>query len=90
MISLFFQISPSDYAEAVRSTTSPDRFALRIVSFQPQGETFVYLPEVTLNELTVFASVLHLTFLPGINSLEHLRQNARPSGLYTVAYGRYY
>ncbi len=73
MTSVYFQISDTDFLEALRIHNSPKDFALRIVTFKTGTEQYVYLPETTVNELTVLASILRIPIVSGIRNINDLR-----------------
>lgn len=74
MTSIFFQISPTDYLEAAKIHDRGGKdYAIRIVSFAGGRQHYVYLPEVTLNELSLLASILNLKLVPTYNRLTDLR-----------------
>ena len=73
MTSIFFQISRFDFVEAAKIYGS-DSFGLRIVSFGSGRENYVYLPEVTLNELSMLVSILRLRLITGIRHVDELRK----------------
>lgn len=76
MTSIFFQISRTDFLEASRIHQNYNKqFALRIVSLRYGIETFVYLPEVTLNELSILANIFQVIILPDIRSLDQLKRS---------------
>ncbi|AQN68201.1 hypothetical protein [Saudi moumouvirus] len=72
MSSVFFQISPFNYLEASRTHSRYKDFALRIITYKEDGMHFVYLPEVTLDELSVLASILQAKILPNISNYRYL------------------
>ncbi|XWV26515.1 hypothetical protein QJ857_gp0552 [Tupanvirus soda lake] len=73
MSSVFFQISNFDFLEASRIYGSNKDFAIRIVSINDRGrENIVYLPEVTINELSMLAGILRLRLLHGIRNINEL------------------
>jgi hypothetical protein len=75
MSSIFFQISKNDFVEASRTFHIPGKeFGVRIVSFQNGIPIFVYLPEMTLNELSVLASILKVRIVPNINQISGLQK----------------
>lgn len=68
MSSVFFQISGTDFLEATKIYDNPGKeFAMRIITFKNGKESFVFLPDVTLNELSVLASILKLRIIPNFN-----------------------
>ncbi len=81
MSSVFFQISRFDFMEAGKIYGSNNEFGLRIVSFNNGQENYVYLPEVTLNELSLLVSLLRLRLVPGVKTVYDLRK---------YAFGTYY
>lgn len=84
-MSIFFQLSKSDFVEAFKYRDGRDQyFNLRIISFQGGREFFIYLPDVTLSELSVFASILRLRIIPDFRHLDDLR-----SYLYNISHRRY-
>lgn len=73
MSSIFFQISSTDFLEASKIYDHPGKeFALRIITFQSGKEYFIFLPDVTLNELSVLASILKLRIVPNARYLDDL------------------
>ena len=75
MSSVFFRISNTDFLEAARVYDHPSKeFAIRIVSFGNGKENYVYLPEVTLNELSLLATILRLQLIPNYGHLADLRR----------------
>lgn len=83
MSSIFFQISKNDFLEASKMYGNASKeFGLRIISFQNGRENYVYLPEVTLNELSVLASILRLAIVPNIRNLDEFHKY-----LYSGYYG---
>lgn len=74
MSSVFFQISPTDYVEAARVPGGRKEFAMRIVSFANGMVNFVYLPEVSLNELSLLVSILNAYLLPNTRSIHDLQK----------------
>jgi uncharacterized protein YerC len=75
MSSIFFQISGIDFIEAVKIYDNPGKqFALRIITFQNGREYFVFLPDVTLNELSVLASILRLQIIPTLRNHDDFRR----------------
>ena len=76
MTNIFFQFSNGNYLQAMRVYDNPGKdFAIRIVSFHNGQENYFYLPDVTLNELSILASILHLKFLPNLNTSNDMRNN---------------
>lgn len=74
MTSIFFQISATDYLEAAQIYNRPGKeYAIRIVSFSGGRQHYVYLPEVSLNELSLLASILNLKLVPTYHRLTDLR-----------------
>ena len=64
MTSIFFQISPIDYLEAAKIyNRSGKDYAIRIVSLVGGQQRYVYLPEVSLNELSLLTSILNLKMM---------------------------
>lgn len=75
MSSIFFQISRYEFLEAAKIYDVPSKeFALRIISFQSDRENYVFLPEVTMNELSILASIMRLKIVPGFRHLDDLRR----------------
>lgn len=75
MSSFFFQISGKDFLEAAKIYDNPGKhFALRIITFQNGKEHFIYLPDVTLNELSILASILKLKILPTFKHYDDLKR----------------
>ncbi len=74
MTNVFFQFSNGDYLQAMRVYDNPGKdFAIRIVTFRNGQENYIYLPDVTLNELSVLASILRLKILPNLTTSNDLR-----------------
>lgn len=74
MTSIFFQISGTDYLEAAKIYDRVGKdYAIRIVSFKNGRENHVYLPEVSINELSMLASILNLKLVPTYNRVGDLR-----------------
>ena len=82
MTSVFFQISRNDFLEASRTYSRNKEFALRIVSFNNGIENYVYLPEVSLNELSLLATILRVRLVPGYNDVNQLRKYIYGSSYY--------
>ena len=76
MTSIFFQISNKDFLEAskIYNMYNNKQFAIRIISFQNGMENIIYLPEVTLDELSVLASIFRVKIIPNLRSLDDLRR----------------
>ena len=73
MSSIFFQISHKDFLEASKIYGGHKDFGLRIISFDNYGKLhFVYLREVTINELSILASILGLAILTNIQNTNDL------------------
>lgn len=73
MVSIFFQISNKDYLEAMKVYDHPGKeFALRIVSFNGGMVNYVYLNDVSLQELSLLASILRLRVVSGLTSVNQL------------------
>ena len=75
MASLFFQISRTDFLEALKIYDNPYKdYALRIVSFDNRREHVVYLPPVNLTELSVLVSILGLRMIPSFKHIDDVRR----------------
>ena len=74
MTSAFFQISSKEYLQALRIYDNPGKdFALRIITSQNGLDNYIYLPDVTLHELGILASILQLKMMPNIRHVSDLR-----------------
>ncbi len=74
MSSVFFQISNKEFLQALKIYDNPGKeFALRIISFHNGLENYTHLPDVTLNELSVLASILGLRMIPNLKHTGDLR-----------------
>jgi hypothetical protein len=82
MNSVFFQISRFDFLEAGKIYGGRNEFGLRIISFGGGRENYVYLPEVTLNELSMLVAILRLSLIPGIRNLDELRKQVYQTAYY--------
>jgi hypothetical protein len=74
MSSVFFRISDRDYIEASRTYGRTDKqYGVRIISFQNGMRNIVYLPEMSLDELTFFVALLHGQLVSGLRQLDDLQ-----------------
>ena len=71
---VFFQISRTDYIEASEIYHSYRTFGVRIVSFQHNVPIFVYLPEMTINELSILSGLLRTRLMSNIHSIDQLQR----------------
>ena len=75
MASIFFQISRTDFLEASKIYgIGGKEFGLRVVSFQNGIPIFVYLPEVSLSELSILASIMRVRIVPNLRRIEDLQK----------------
>jgi len=75
MSSIFFQISGTDFLEAIKLSDYPaEQFALRIVSFKNGTECIVYLPDVSIAQLSTLASIFRVKIVPNFRHLDDLRR----------------
>lgn len=74
MTSIFFQISKNDFIEASKIYGIPGKeFGVRIISFRNGVPIYVFLPEMSLNELSVLASILRVRIIPNIRHVNDLQ-----------------
>lgn len=82
MSSIFFQITPNDFLEAARVYNGTGKeFAIRIVSQKNGKLHFVYLPEVTLSELSLLVSIFRARIVQNMYSVNNLQRQ-----LYDIYY----
>lgn len=75
MSSIFFQISRTDYIEAAKVYGyGGNKYGIRIISFQSGIPFYVYLPEMTIEELSVLCSVLKVRVVPDIRLFGDLQK----------------
>ena len=75
MMSIFFQISSTDFLEALKTNDTYGReFILRMISFRNGMETFIYLPPVSLNGLSLLGSIWSLAIVPNIRRYDDLKK----------------
>jgi len=72
--SVFFQISRTDYIEASELYSGHRVFGVRIVSFQNGLPIFIYLPEMTINELSILSELLRTRLMTDVSSLSQLQR----------------
>nr|WBF70888.1 hypothetical protein [Megavirus caiporensis] len=72
MTSVFFRLSDNNFLEASRTHAKYKDFALRIVTYKTDGVHFIYLPDVSLNELSVLASIMQAQLVTGISNYRYL------------------
>ncbi|AEX61497.1 hypothetical protein c7_R434 [Megavirus courdo7] len=72
MTSVFFRLSENNFLEASRTHAKYKDFALRIVTYKTDGAHFIYLPDVSLNELSILASIMQAQLVTGISNYRYL------------------
>lgn len=68
MSSIFFQISDNEYLEASRIHSHKKEYALRLVTFKNGIPEFVYLPDVTMDELATILTIFRARMISGVNN----------------------
>lgn len=74
MTSIFFQISQYDFIEASKTHGLYGKdYGVRIVSFRNGLINYVYLPQMSLDELSLLATLLKTRIVPNVRSLAELQ-----------------
>ncbi|BCS83031.1 hypothetical protein QLL95_gp1092 [Cotonvirus japonicus] len=72
MSSVFFQISGNTFIEASKLHARNNDFAIRIISFANGVPEFVYLPDLSLDQLSLLALILRGRIIQNVDNYNDL------------------